>query len=325
MIRPLTLLLAPILVASTTAGPQAIRYAPAPDTTLVRVVQLVTELDKEEMTSTMNGQEIPPEFLPEMELTVLHASTFVVTDRIAAVADGRPVELHRTFDSVELQSREELEMYGEVTTSEGKATSPYEGQELHITWSEDEEAYAMVLVEDDEVVEGLREDMDLRGFLPTGEVEEGDSWELEAEVLLGLFYPGGDLALEWEGDDLQGQPFTEDQLTGKVEARFAGIQDDGQALIEITGEVRTATSAEGNLEHIPVAEGTATITTEDTFELDGRLYWNLETGHMDSLELDAATRTEHVTMKDPGQPGGDFSATVILVGTWECRIEVSDG
>lgn len=323
MIRPLTVL-APLLVAVPFHGPQAIRYAPAADTTLTRVFQLVTELDMEGMRTVMNGQEIPAEYLPEMEIHVLSASTFAVTDRIVQVADGRPLELRRTFDSVASQTSEELSLQGEDTNSMETASSPYEGREIRFTWNEDDEEYEAVFADDDEVIDGLWEDMDLRGFLPEEEVEEDDTWELAPDVFAALLSPGGDLALQWEGDDLQGGDHADDELTGKVEARFAGIQDDGLALIEITGEVETQSKEAGDLEHIPVADGTATITSSTTFELDGRLYWKLEAGHLDSLELDAKMKVDHLTEKDPDQPGGDFAATVILTGTWECRISVKD-
>jgi len=323
MIRPLALLLAPALVASPYGSPQAIRYAPAENTTLRRVLQLSTELDLEDMRTVMNGQEIPQEYMPEIEITIMRASTFVVSDRIVEADDGRPLVLERAFDSIASQASEEVTMDGDATVKQGTASSPYEGSEVRFTWDQDGEEYEAVSADDGEPIEGLLEDMDLRAYLPAEEVEVGDTWTLEADALAGLLRPGGDLGLEWEGDELRGSHREDADMSGQITARFAGIQDDGLALVEVTGEVRTHDELAGDLEHIPIVDGTATITSSTTFVLDGRLFWNVEAGHLDSLELEADMSVESLTRKDPGQPGGDFETTVFLIGTWECRVNVS--
>jgi hypothetical protein len=323
MIRPLALLLAPALVAASHGSPQAIRYAPAADTALRRVVQLSTELDLEDMQTVMNGQEIPQEYMPEIEITVMRASTLVVTDRIVEAAGGRPLLLERTFDSIASEATEEVTLDGDPNVRQGTASSPLEGRGIRFTWNENGEEYEAASTDDEKPIEGLLEDMDLRAFLPDEEVEVGDTWKLEAAVLAELLRPGGDLDLEWEGDELRGTNREGAVVSGQITARFASIQDDGLALIEVTGEVETHDEWAGDLEHIPIVDGTATTTSTTTFVLDGRLFWNVEAGHLDSLELETDMSVESLTRKDPGQPGGDFESTVHLIGTWECRVGVT--
>jgi hypothetical protein len=49
---------------------------------------------------------------------------------------------------------------------------------------------------DEELLAGLAEDLDLRGFLPPGPVEPGAQWALSAEAIASALMHGGDLAIE---------------------------------------------------------------------------------------------------------------------------------
>lgn len=324
MIRPQALFLTAALLAPSLGSPQGIRYAPAEDQFLTRIYRLATELDLEDMRTVMNGQEIPAEYIPELEIHVLRAGVLVVTDKVVELGANRPAVLERTFDSLARQGSQDLTMSGETTLSRGTAASPFEGRTVRFTWDEDEEDFIATSVDDDEAIEGLLEDMDLRGFLPAGEVEEGDTWQLDAKALTGLLSPGGDLRWAWEGDDMQGNGRRSEDPEGEVLARFAGMQEGDLALIEITGEVTTHEEEAGDLEHIPIVDGTATTRSTTTYGLEGRLYWSVAAGRLDSLEMKTDVNVESTTLKDPEQPGPEFESTVYLVGSWECRVSIKE-
>ena len=78
-------------------------------------------------------------------------------------------------------------------------SSVLEGESVEFVWNEEEETHDVVLPDssalEDEDLEGLIEDMDFRGLLPDGEVDEGDEWEIDLLVMLSLFSPGGDTKL----------------------------------------------------------------------------------------------------------------------------------
>jgi hypothetical protein len=53
-----------------------------------------------------------------------------------------------------------------------------------------------------ELLTDLEEDLDLRGFLPTAEVKEGDSWKIPVEAVKALLRPGGDVKLRPESTEV---------------------------------------------------------------------------------------------------------------------------
>ena len=331
MKRSFAWLAAPVLFAIVPAAPRETpRYAPAEDTILVKVFSQSTELELEQLSSVMDGQEIPPEFMPEIELFVGSERHVAVTDRIVSADGGRPLVLERTFDTITAKASESLRMEpGGESTARGAATSPLEGRTVRFTWNADDEEYEATYTDGEDgehAPDELAEDMDLRAFLPPDEVEEGDEWELDAEVLSVLFVPGGDLEWEWELDEgMEGtyEDGDDREYDGTLRVLFAGFEQDGRlAVLELSGEVESFDEGPGDLEHIPVVSGTATISTTTYFDLEGRIWWDLAAGHLDALELVAALAMKSVTEKDPGQPGPEFMSTVLLSGTWTSEVSV---
>ena len=331
MKRSFAWLAAPVLFAIVPAAPRETpRYAPAEDTILVKVFSQSTELELEQLSSVMDGQEIPPEFMPEIELFVGSERHVAVTDRIVSADGGRPLVLERTFDTITAKASESLRMEpGGESTARGAATSPLEGRTVRFTWNADDEEYEATYTDGEDgehAPDELAEDMDLRAFLPPDEVEEGDEWELDAEVLSVLFVPGGDLEWEWELDEgMEGtyEDGDDREYDGTLRVLFAGFEQDGRlAVLELSGEIESFEEGPGDLEHIPVVSGTATISTTTYFDLEGRIWWDLAAGHLDALELVAALAMKSVTEKDPGQPGPEFTSTVLLSGTWTSEVSV---
>ena len=82
------------------ASPVSLRFAPDEGTVLTKTFRSEMTLGFEELTASMGGLEVPPEFLPDMDIQVTGTTHTVVTDRYVALADGRPATLLRTYDTV---------------------------------------------------------------------------------------------------------------------------------------------------------------------------------------------------------------------------------
>ena len=72
------------------------------------------------------------------------------------------------------------------------------------TWDDEEQTYYSEFDGDDadeSLLEGLLEDIDLRAFLPTEEVDVDDEWEVDTSTLGPVLLPGGALGFysqDWD-------------------------------------------------------------------------------------------------------------------------------
>jgi hypothetical protein len=262
---PLALALAPLA--------DEVSYHPKEGTALTREVRRSYELKLEEISVEVNGQ--PMEVEGEMEIRdSLH---IVVNDEIVKLGDGRPAKLVRDYETLSGETTESSD--GEDRTRE--RSSALEGKKVAFTWDSDEERYDVAFAGgegDGSLLEGLQEDMDLRAFLPTGEVAAGDSWDVDAAALAVVLRPGGDAKLKVaEGAD----PANEmgelsKNLSGDVTAAYRGTREvDGVELAVIAIEAKVETHGGGD-ESQEVAL---------TFELEGELLWHQGEGHLRSVEL----------------------------------------
>ena len=164
------------------------------------------------------------------------------------------------------------------------------------TWSgeegEHEVAYAEGEEGDEEDLEGLEEDMDLRGILPDGAVEPGASWDVELGVFDSLMLLGGDVVLlaGEEEEELLGGDELEENLDGAFRATLLELREqDGVRLAALRLEVDVKTwsdeevAEEGDEE---MGEMSGTERTEMAVEAEGELLWDLEHGHALSLALE---------------------------------------
>lgn len=320
------------------AGPAevALRFAPAEGAAVSKTFTSTASLEGGDLRVVMDGQEVPPEFLPEIELTVESAMVYAFTDRYASVADGRPTVLLRTYDEIDethemTTSIVGLEGSDDVDEEQGTTgSSTLEGRTVRFAWDAEEGEYARSFEGGDgdvALLEDLEEDTDLRGLLPGGEIEVGDRWEVDAEDFAAWFLPGGDLGVVYEGDgadDMNADP-TETSFDGELVLKLTGVHDEGGerlAAIDVEGDVTMTVVAPTDLDDIPVVDGDATETTTSRYELTGELIWNVSAGRLARAELEAETTVEIELVKDPAAPGPTFESVVTLEGTTTCTVEV---
>jgi len=319
-IKPLTLSLLLFTPAMLALQPRGTKLAFAVEEGLVSKKTFTSEVQMvlDDFSMLMNGQESP--MTPDMSMENTVEFELVVSDEYVEMGDGAPAKLLRTFETLESNrsSAMEVDMMGQVQSSDSSAgaESELEGATVQFKWDEDTGEFTVSFPDDDgdeELLEGLLEDLDLRMFLPEEEVAEGDEWKVDPLALQTILAPGGDLKLvpeESDGDDEMmmgmnsdagntGDWFNED-LEGEVTATLEGMReaDDGTqvAVIAIRFEISNAVDVtEEARKEMEEAELPPEVTSMDLqsadiemeLEGEGTLLWNVAKGCAYSCEVEA--------------------------------------
>jgi hypothetical protein len=310
----LPLALAPLLLASTPRG-TSFEFSVSEGATFTKTANTSSSLTLDDMVMLMNGEEPPMQ--PDITMSLEDSFSLTVTDEYLSMGPGRPSKLKRTFDTVEqgVEVSVEVDMMGTIDNTDSSVTftSELEGAEVLFTWDKENEDFIASFPEDegqDDLLKGLREDLDMRSLLPDGEVNTDDEWELDPMAFLPVLVPGGDLKLVAEdsggGDDMMGMgqdmgslsDWFNDDVEGAVTATFKGTRktEDGLQVgvlhftIKIENAVDMTEKAQGGLDELPDGVNEMEITGMDlVLEIDGEatLLWDLAGGHAHSFELNA--------------------------------------
>lgn len=303
------LLVAPALLALASRGDKP-TFAPEPGTSLSKRIENTYEITLDDMSMVVNGAEMDASMLG-MEMTTSTSQVVAVVDQYQSVGDGRPKTLRRKFE--ELSSATSIAMSNAMMGDQdvdAPGSSALEGMTVVFTWNEDSGEYDVAFADDSDgdakLLEGLAEELDLRGLLPAGEVSEGDTWEIEPDTLRQVFAPGGAVKIEPEemGDmmGMSNPQFSQDQMLGEfdgeVSAEYTGTrEEDGVrvAVIRISADVSSARDlteiVDEAMSEMELPEGmdiemeVESFDIEFMFDGEGELLWNLETGLPYSLHL----------------------------------------
>ena len=174
----------PLLVA---LEPRAddVSFRPENGSSLTKEYTIDLNIALGDITAYFDGQDLSESVPADFEL--LAELALSVTDEYVRTVEGIPHELIRTFDSMEL--------YWEAADESGEAEDfgELEGKSVKFEWNEEDENYDVSYHEsdgDEELLQGLGPDMDLRVLLPDGDVSEGDTWSIEADDLASVFFFG---------------------------------------------------------------------------------------------------------------------------------------
>lgn len=306
---PFALLLALPLLAATRPATAPVadtpRFAVEEGTVLKKVFEQSFDITLDSFTMSVDGNEMATDGF-DLSMEQGSKERVELSDTYVSMLAGKPGKLKRTFSVLTGSSVSETSSMQGDETKEDEESSELEGQTVVFTWDEDAEEYATSFHEsdaDEDLLDDLEEDTDLRAFLPKGEVAEGDTWEIKASAFAALFSPGGDVKLVGENDEDDDEEGLDEQfeenLSGEVTATFKGTRDaDGVkvAVIEIAGEL--SSEAEEEVDEGP---GEGSMTASIDFDVEGQLLWNLKGGHFASLELSATidmTMNTEMTIQD---------------------------
>ncbi len=312
-------------------------FAPKEDSSVRKTFSEETELDLDLYEVSVNGEMNSP---TDLVLNVNSTRNIVVTDEYGGHADGRLTKLSRLFEELDCSVEAIVGQSGEENESLGEGESELVDAEVEFRWDEDEEEYVAAWVnEDDQPAEaflaGLREDMDLRAFLPSGEVEDGESWEVDAAALTAILRPGGDLHLLPNdiGDD-NGETVLlcfwwcaaeiGDEASGEATATWNGVEE-GFGRIDI--ELEVSFDRDVTDEMIDLAEELANESSADppefdemtvSFDLSGTvsILWDMEAGRVSSYEFegDSTVLMEGLVVQDMGSASLELELRMELSG-----------
>ena len=241
---------------------------------------------------------------PLDEMSCTESQRVVLQDEYLEIERERPRRLRRSF----------TELSGKLSGStEGwineKGHGMLEGAIVLFTLDEKESVYIPAFESsdglDEELLEGLEEDTDLRSFLPNGEVSVGDEWDVEPGLLRLLCEPGGSIAYkDDEGRHRFLAPWLLGEMEGNLNLRFAGepsVQGKLVALLEIEGTVSVETEpveTEGEVSVLFYSvKSTVCVSTKAEFVVEGEILWDLDAGHLLELVLDGDVVLERETYR----------------------------
>jgi hypothetical protein len=327
-------------------GGDKLAFEPQAGSSLTKTYTIGGEFTLDDISLIVDGQDIGG-MLGQIEVNVKTDSRIEVTDAYRAVAGGRPTDLLRTFEA--LASSVHVDMTpAQPDMPEMCSTSSLEGKSVVFRWNEEENEYERSFHEEDgdeDLLEGLEEDMDLRAFLPPGEVSDGDTWSVELDELQSLLAPGGNLSMLPEDGDMDEEAMKQfeeifgnfdeefgDLLEGECKCTFKGARDEGGvrvAEVEIEIEVsatldltelldkaiRAAIEQSGAEEMVEVTLDTADFNLD--FAGKGALLWNLGAGRMHSFQVDGEATMDidlSVSVQAEGE-GHELDASLELSGS----------
>jgi len=291
----------PLLVAFGARG-EKLAFAPEDGTSLDKELSMEVSLYVEDLSMIVDGQDMGGMMMGELDEALSFNVLIGVTDEFVKSANGKPLELLRTYNELSAEGGTESER------ESADGFDELEDSTVSFKWNEEEGEYVKSFHEsegEEELLENLEVDMELLALLPDGEVSEGDTWEMDGSKALSLFAPGGFPSGGGEGDDevmeiisqeLESQ-FDEAFEDFSIECTYKGMQEDGE---NSYGEIAFEFEGEGAIDLSELlmqmidlqAEGAeieidADITAglDLTFKGLGTLLWDPKTGHLHTYEM----------------------------------------
>ncbi len=317
---------------------EKVAFSVAEGLSLEKSFAMSSAMSMDNFNMLMNGN--PPPFPMEMEMTVEASQTVEVTDEYLAVGDGRPTKLKRTYSTLDLGGKSEMEnpMTGPMS-ADTSGGSELEGYAVLFDWdaqaSEYDVRYADEKQGDSALLDGLEEDMDLRALLPNRPLAIGDTYEIPPTGLVGVLAPGGNLQLKPDDAEAQQMGMGSDQnladmlgeLTGSATGELLAVrEEDGRriAVIRLKIDIESARDMTeamqtmmANNEDVPGGMDVQSADVEITMQLEGELTWDLAGGHFVSLELkgDFSSTVDVAMSMDPGNGPMNIEQTIGMSGT----------
>lgn len=318
-------LLAALSVLAFPASHEGVPLLCAPAVSSTATIELESELSVSggELAVFMGGSEVPAQYLPELHLEEQERFHVVLTQTLHE-RDGERCVWLRRYDELRWSDSGSMSMSGPDGSGdrwpwEVSCESPLEGRTLRLVVDGDELVSVGLADERLPVVDlppGLGFELGWQALLPGRPVGSGDAWEVDGAVLGALWRAGGELGwiVPEEAAEHLDPPFDEREHGGALRLSCASLED-GQARIEVRGELERTTVRPGDLSRVPVADGSATDTVEERWEVEGRLVWDTVAGGLAELTLEGSWRSETATVRDPGQEGPDYESTFSVGGT----------
>jgi hypothetical protein len=343
-----------ILAACFSGLGQSLVFAPAEGLTLTKTFTSRRNASMDEQSTIINGAKQDAGTLKRGQ-TMSQTTTVVLLDEYGRIEGGRPTTLKRTYETISAASNLRLSLpAAEDLDVKMVGESSLEGEVVLFSWNAEKGRHDIALANAkdsrESLLEGLTENTDLRGVLPGQEVAEGETWEVEPEILRGVLAFGGALKLDMKVDGgaylevaNMGDSSTQatpdkylGDLKGTVSAEYGGTSEhEGQrvAIIKLAIEVSTEKDmTEFFQESVPELP-TGTDWSMDihkasmAFQYKGNaiVLWGLDGGHMVALDMNVDTHAsieQEMSMLRPRREETVIESTSRYSGTLAITIRV---
>ena len=287
-----------------------IKFAPEEGSVLRREFEVKHFLAvKRSATKTGDLEEVG-----QRTFDVRNVETMQTSDRIFSVAEGRPVRMRRYFDRGILDGFAELSESGRAMNLRAYGESRLKGKSVLFTWVPEDSVYGRFFDAVDGVEEDLafmREDLDLRAFLPKTAVKVGDSWVVSPVAMGDALSPGGLLSFDFTKSKSMGLARTlrlgtgshlfelfRQEVAGDVKVSFSSIEDvedAGQvAVLAVAWDVNTQNDltylARRNRSGADIEYQRALTGMDVGLALkgEGTIRWDLEAHHLLSYDFNSS-------------------------------------
>jgi hypothetical protein len=292
-----------------------VAFQPEAGASLTKTFTIAGDFALDEMSMVVDGQDLGA-MIGQFEISMKQESKIEVTDVYKAVGEGRPTELLRTFEALAGSMQIDVTP-APAEMPEMATTSPLEGKTVAFRWDAEKNEYERSFHEsegEEDLLEDLEEDMDLRVFLPDSEVAQDDSWSVELAELECIAMPGGNLSMQPENmpdvDPATMEMFEEmfgdlgddfgDLLEGECTCTYKGTREEnGARVAEIAIEIdvaatvdlaevlekaiRAAIEMQGEGIEVDLSLDQADLNLD--FEGSATLLWDLKAGRLHSFQL----------------------------------------
>ena len=334
MIRPtLSALLAASLLCALSPLADDVSFHPSDGSDVTRRYTVDLDFEVGDLSVTADGQDFS-EMIPTDQLNGALQLAMKVTESFVRSADGRPLELVRSFE----------EMSSEVGPEGNKEAiedfDKLQGKRVRFVWNEDEGDYDVAFHEsegDAELLEGMLPDMDLRALLPGKAVSAGDTWSVDARELASVLLFGNEPTLGEDEMDQVVQSSIMPQLESLLDQFKTTCEYQGERVVDghKLGAVAVTLHGEGSLDlsqlileavQMQAGEGqidldVSTAKLNIGFDSKGELLWDLEQGHLRAFDMtgDADLSIEISASADvQGEShSGDIDAEATLTAAWK--------
>jgi hypothetical protein len=339
----------PLLLSMDPRG-DSVAFAPAEGSSISKTFTLTHGFELDDMTMSMNGNDMGM----EMEMSVQSTQTITVSDTYSKMDGATPTKLTRTYTdgTMELVTESAVSAMGTEQNNDatGEGDSKLNDMTVIFSWDEEKAQYNKAFDEESEGeaawLTDLSEDMDLRGFLPTGEVSVDDEWIADSSVLIPTFAPGGNLQwdLVMDGEASAGGPdaemmsnlggMLEDAIEGEVKCKYVGKKEmDGveYLTIEITINIDTVTDmievVQAGMAEQEIPEGVEIEVSRMDMELHmegkGTLMWNAKAGVVHSFSYTGESAMVMDMDMDINAMGNEMENSMHMEMAGEMALEVT--
>lgn len=303
-------------------------YRPAAGLEVERRLSGEFELRLSDWSVSMNGREVPAEYLPELGIEIDVHSSLRAVDELREAREGRPVKLRREYSELAGRMDTKVTINGAEDSSssarDAKPSLPACAIVFHAAEGAGESERKPESAEiDDEALKALELDLDFSALLPVGDDEK---WDVELSTLNPFDPKLAGVSFRVENDDEIGAPAEElrANATGMWRFERAGERDENGlrlCIVKFEGDFETYGERRTELVNVPVASGAADERTDYECAAEGEFVWNATAGVLHSLHWSSEGQMRVHTVRVRDGSGSDTAYEQTM--NFACKSEFS--